>query len=731
MLTEDELQKNVAVRSESAAEGLAVLQNLARSAGVAFDPSRAERALRQAELDVPPTAGRAARVRLSRAAEALDMQLLIRHMSSREAIAAVAAGTPLATFAVTPNGQARWLLLAAASWGKVRLAKVRGDEPDKYLTVEELCQRLGATDPDAILEWLVAQPATPITTPSEEDDHHGQDHHEHAGHHGVSPMVRLLGLLRSESRDLTAVIIYSIAIGVLSLAVPLTAMAVVNTVALGTLVQQLFVLCMVLLVCLSLAAFLRAVQTVVVEFMQRRVFTSVVSDLAYRLPRVELKAFDRQHGPELVNRFFSVLTVQKAASTLLLDGVAVVLQTCIGLVLLAAYHQLLLGFDLILVVCLAFIVFVLGRNGVRTSIQESRVKYRVAGWLEELALNPSAFKLGGGPRFALERADSLTREYLLARQNHFGIILRQLVFALLLQAVASTVLLGLGGYLVIQGQLTLGQLVAAEIVVSLVVASFAKLGKQLETYYGLMAAMDKLGQLMDLPLERNEGVEHHPRGAGASVLVRDLTFGYDESRPVLEGFNLELHAGDRVALLGPNGAGKTTLLELLFGMRQPERGRIEIDGMDLRDLRLESLREHIAIVRGLEVFDGTIIDNVRMGRDELSVADVRRALESVGLLEDLLDLPDGLRTRLSVGGRPLSLGQAERLMLARAIVGNPRLLVLDEVLDDMDRSVRAEVLPAILGPNARWTLLVITHSQEVAALCGRQVRLERRREHKA
>jgi ABC-type bacteriocin/lantibiotic exporter with double-glycine peptidase domain len=350
----------------------------------------------------------------------------------------------------------------------------------------------------------------------------------------------------------------------------------------------------------------------------------------------------------------------------------------------------------------------------------------VAGWVEEMARHPVAFKLNGGPNFARERADLLARQYLLARQSHFRIVLRQFAFALSLQAVASTALLGLGGYLVIQGQLTLGQLVAAEIVVALVVASFTKLGKQLESYYDLLAGMDKLGHLTDLPLEREGGVTHRARSKGAAIRIHNVGFTYVAGhRTVLDGFHLTLAPGERLALLGPNGAGKSTLVDLLFGIRQPTHGHIEIDGMDLRDLRLESLREHIAVVKGIEIFQGSVLDNVRMGRENLSVADVRRALEAVGLLDDVLDFPDGLHTQLGTGGAPLSLGQAERLMLARAIAGAPRLLVLDEVLDDMDQEVRHEVLPAVLGPEARWTLLVVTHSQDVAGLCGRQVRLGR------
>lgn len=698
---------------------LAVLKRLILSAGLPWEALRAERAVRQAARDIPPTHPRAARQRVRRAAEGLGLQILCRHLSINEALALVDRETPLAVFSVTPGGIARWFMLLEGGRRKGRLARLMEEDEEQWLDSATLAQRLGATDADAVLEWLIAQPASLL-------EQQPLSHESSEEHAGPSPFSRLWSLLRLERRDLTMVVIFAVGVGLLSLAVPITAMAVVNTTALATLPQQLFILCLVLLGSLALASIIRAIQATVVEYMQQRLFVRVVSDLAQRLPRMDLKSFDRQHGPELVNRFFDVLTVQKAAASLLLDGVTVILQTCIGLALLAFYHQFLLGFDLFLIAGLLLIVFVLGRGAVGSAIRESRAKYAVAGWIEEMARHPIAFKVSGGPHYALERADLLARQYLLARQHHFGIVLRQYAFALGLQTLASTALLGLGGYLVIRGQLTLGQLVAAEIVVTLVVASFTKLGKQLESYYDLLAAVDKLGHLMDLPLERQAGEAYRAHSKGAAVDIRNLSFVYDEGlRTVLNHFNLRLEPGERVALVGPNGAGKSTLIDLLFGLRPPTSGYIEFDGIDLRDLRLESLREHVAVVKGIEIFEGSILDNVGMGREELSIADVRRALQRAGLLEELLDLPEGLHTRLETGGTPLSLGQAQRLMLARAIAGEPRLLVLDELLDNMDHDSRTQVVPAVLGSDALWTLLVVTHSTEVAQLCGRQVRLER------
>lgn len=539
-------------------------------------------------------------------------------------------------------------------------------------------------------------------------------------HSHMPPLRRLIGLLASERRDLVVIVLYAVTIGVLSLAIPFTAMIVVNTTAMGTLVQQLIVVCLVLFVCLFAAALLRTLQLVVVEFIQRRIFVRMVADLSHRLPHVDVKAFDLRQGPELVNRFFDVMTMQKAAASLLLEGLSVVLQVLIGLILLGFYHQILLGFDLFLIASLAFIVFVLGRRGPQTAIHESLAKYQVAGWMEELARYPEAFKMSGGPRFARERADALTAGYLAARKRHFRVVWTQFSSSLLLQAIASTALLAIGGWLVIQEKLSLGQLVAAEIVVTLVVSSFTKLSKQLEIYYDLLAATDKLGHLLDLPLERAEGAVHPGGAGGADLRVHAVSFAYDrEHGNVLNDFSMHIRPGERVALMGSQGAGKSTLLDLLYGLRSPDRGYIELDGLDLRDVQLKSLREQVTMVKGIETFDGTLLDNVRMGREGHGLAAVRDALAAVRLLDDVVEFPDGLNTVIVDVGSPLSVGQAQRLMLARAILGKPRLLIVDETLDGMPPGMREEVFAALR--NCRCTLIVVTHKEAVAHLCDRTV----------
>jgi ABC-type bacteriocin/lantibiotic exporter with double-glycine peptidase domain len=518
--------------------------------------------------------------------------------------------------------------------------------------------------------------------------------------------------------------IYGAAVGLLSLVVPIAAQSLVNTVAFTSILQPILILSVVVLLMLGVASVLRIIQTAVVETIQQRIFARIALDLAYRLPRVRYDVFDQNRGTELVNRFFEVLTVQKSAALMLLDGIAVVLQAAIGLILLAFYHPILLAFDVLLVFCIGLVVILPAAGAIHTSIQESKAKYKVAAWLEEIARNSLAFRLSSGPGHALARADQVTQDYLLARKSHFRALIRQISGTLLVQTVMSALLLGMGSVLVIKKQLTLGQLVAAELVVTMVVGGFAKFGKYLESFYDLMASVDKLGHVFDLPLERDTGekIETVPRPF--SLRLQNVSFRYGSaSASAVDSLSLEIQAGEKVGIDGINGSGKSTVLDLVVGLRQPVSGVVQLNGSDLRDLELAEFRKDVAFVRKNEIFDGTVLENIRMGREAISLEQVRAVLSRLALLDDLLELPEGLQTELSGSQTPLSAGQTQRLILARALVGKPRLLILDEALENIDPDSKKLILQVLTEAQAPWTLLMATHDAHELSHCERVVYL--------
>ena len=314
-----------------------------------------------------------------------------------------------------------------------------------------------------------------------------------------------------------------------------------------------------------------------------------------------------------------------------------------------------------------------------------------------------------------------------ARRRHYGFVFRQLIGAVTLYALAGTALLTLGGFLVIRGQLTLGQLVAAELIVSAALVSFVKFGKQLESFYDLLAGVDKLGILFDLPLDEDLGEPHPARSAGAVLETRGASYRYAGHANGLPAFDMRVAAGERVAVIGARGAGKSTLAELCCGLRTPDSGVVMLDGVDIREIADDSVRLQMNLVKGFEIVDGSVLDNVRLGRTDISTEDIRDALRRLGILDDLLALPEGLRTQISSVGAPLSRVTALLLMLARSTVGQPRAIVVDGVLDELHGASLRTALAALTDPAAPWTLLVLTSREDIGATMDRTVNLTQRK----
>lgn len=389
--------------------------------------------------------------------------------------------------------------------------------------------------------------------------------------------------------------------------------------------------------------------------------------------------------------------MQKGAATLLVEGIAIALQTIVGLLLLSVYHPLLLAFGVILTSSIAFIALVLGKSATSTAVKESKAKYAVAAWLQEIVRHRTTFGSEDGAASAISHVEDLTRDWLGARREHYRVVFRQIMGALALEAVASAALLGVGGALVIARQLTLGQLVAAELIVAAVVAGVAKVGKYFESVYDLLASVDKIGKLVDLPLERTGA--SLPGNGPASLVLGDLS--------VARGGRLGVYAEDARRTSG--------LIDVLAGDADPGDTRFEVDGSDARDLSPAAIRSTMHVVRGPEIFTGTIEENLTLGRPVSPVA-LREGLERVGVWGAVSALPQRTRTPLSTHAPGLTRDEALRLTLARALVAEPRILVIDRAFDAVPARSRAELVEALAaGP---WTLVLVSANEATASSFG-------------
>ncbi|MEM7230951.1 MAG: ATP-binding cassette domain-containing protein, partial [Planctomycetota bacterium] len=539
-----------------------------------------------------------------------------------------------------------------------------------------------------------------------------------------SPTRRLLTLIQPDRSDLWSVVIFAVLVGGLMLATPVAVQTLVNFVAFGASIPPLFVLSGLLLLGLGAAAFVSALQAWIVENLQRRIFVRVVADLTRRLPRVSRSVSDEHYAPELVNRFFDVMTVQKVSATLLLEGLSTVLGIVVGLVVLAFYHPFLLAFDLVLLILVSIVIFGPVRRGVTTAIRESKSKYAVVSWLEELARNPIAYRSGGIRPFIDQRSECLAQDYVTSRHSHFRVVFGQMVAALILQVAASTVLLLIGGLLVVRGELTLGQLVASELIVTVVVQSVAKMGKHIESYYDLTAAVDKLGQLIDLDTEESKGALVPGDSTPASLEVRDVALTNIGDQSLGSSVRAKVNPGESLAVVGEAGSGRSLLLEALYGLRSPMQGTLLIDDIDYRDVDIDALRHVVSLASFVEIIEGTVLENVTLGRAGISTAEVTDVLHSLGLLEEIRELPEGLGTRVSPSGAPLTDSQRRRLVLARTILSRPRLLLVDGLLDGLHGADREHAVNTVFRETRDWSLVIVTDREDISARCDRSIELQ-------
>lgn len=658
---------------------------------------------------------------LTAAAAGAGMQVSPTRLPLSEAVWQAHADTPVVIWSSVEN---RWLVITHAGWLSLRMAE--GEHPDHRVTLsrQALARLVGVESVHTVVEAGIVHLARAAQDLSAAPAQH--DDHAH-GHGGLSPARRFISMLLAEKQEVRALLLFSVISAFLYLAVPLAVDAIVSNLAFGgqsrPYLQAIVVVSLALFGCLGLQAIITGFQFYVSDMIQRRIFVRAASDLAYRLPRVKAQVHDEVYAPEMVNRFLDVVTAQKSTALLLLDGVNLVFGLLIGMLLLSLYHPLLLLFAAVLLILIILSLWLLGRGAVDTSIHESRMKYDLVNWFEEVARFPCLFKGPGGSRMAHERANELSTGYVMARSRHFRVLMRQIASLLTLQVVASAALLVIGGYLVISQQITLGQLVASEIVMSGIVASLAKLGKQLEAWYDAMAAMDKLGHIFDLETERQGGEKTAPSTHGVEVISSQMSFSHLPGVPLFNGLGFSIAPGTSAAIVGPHGAGASSLLDILFGLRQPTAGFLTIDGVDLRTWDLEALRQSTQLLRRDEIMDGTVIENLRLGRSDIGMDEIRAALQKVGLLQELLARPEGLNLHLKIAGAPLSGNQRMRLLLARALAQRPRLLLIDELLDNMDAASFALLSETILGKSQPWTVIVATRDSQVSSRCSQVITL--------
>ena len=539
----------------------------------------------------------------------------------------------------------------------------------------------------------------------------------------LTPIQRVSQLVSFEKQDILLLIYLTMGYGLLGIATPVAVQTMVNIVTMGGVLQPLYVVGFILFCLLGLAGAIYAIESFLVELIQRRIFVRSSLLIAQNTQQIHISVYDKNNPVELVNRYFDIQTVQKSVATLLTIGLTALLQGLIGSVVLLFYSLYFGILVVIMLVVLWAIIFWLGKQAEQTAIQESKTKYTMAAWLENIARNKWLSKFYGARQRTLKNTEHLAQYYLNARMSHFKVLMTQLIGAVSMYAIIGTGMLVLGGTLVIQGQINLGQFVAAELIIFGVLSAFVRFVTKLEYFYDLLAAVDKLGVLETLPVEVSG--EHRSDDDGYHALeVVDLSYHHQHQTALVKHLSFKLQRGQGLAILGALGTGKSTLLELITGLRQPAQGHLSYNGIDVRQLDLDHLRDRIGVASKVEWQQGTILENLRLTRTDIDIDGIIEVLQVLGLWEDISKLEHGIDTELTDYGAPMSYIQLQRLMLARAIIGAPDLLIIDGLLDGLGQHELDQVLSMLQRYEAKWMLIVTTRFKHIAQQFQQVITLE-------
>lgn len=537
------------------------------------------------------------------------------------------------------------------------------------------------------------------------------------------PLKRFLRMLAPDTKDIGFIYLYAIFAGLLNLTLPLGIQAIINQISSGEQVTTWFVLIGFILFGITLAGGMQIMQMSIIEFLQQKVFVRAAFQFSQKIPRLKYEALSAFYPPELINRFFDVLTVQKGLSKILMDFSTSTLQILFGLILLSLYHPFFIAFGVFLLLILMLLIRYTAVPGLATSLVESKYKYAVVYWLEEVARNLVSFKLGGFPNLVYEKVDVLVAGYLKARKSHFRILIFQFSSIVAFKVLVTAGLLIMGSVLVFQREINVGQFVAAEIVIILLLVAVEKLILTLETVYDVLTAVEKIGNVTDLEEETDKGVGFKLIDQKTGISIKAEKLGYifnDPKKPILKDLDFTIAAGERICITGSNGSGRSTLINILSGLFTGFSGNLLYNGLPAANINMDSLRSHIGDNLVTEnIFSGTLEENITMGKPYISYRSIVEVAEIIDLMDFVKTLPEGFNTQLIADDRRISSSTVKKIILARSIVCQPRLLVIDDFLINAHPAKTPEIAKYIMDRDKPYTLITVSNNKKVAELCDR------------
>lgn len=529
-------------------------------------------------------------------------------------------------------------------------------------------------------------------------------------------------ILRLDKKDISAIYAFAIIGGVVQLSLPLGIQTIISFVMAGSISTSIIILILLIVFGTFLNGLLQVRQLEIIEKLKQKLFLRYGLEFSDRLPKLNNEKLDNYYLPELVNRFFDTISLQKGLEKLLLDLPAAVIQILLGLMLLSFYHPVFIGFGIMLLFILILILSLTSPKGFALAMQSSDYKYQVAAWLQETARVVKSFKYSKSD-LHVTKTDKLISNHLDARTSYFKILLLQFWSLISFKIIVTAAMLIVGTVLLVNQQINVGQFIAADIVIIAIIGSVEKLIISLDSVYDALVSIEKLGKITEAETETGGSflLENMPQGV--SVEFINTGFGYPYGGKILKNVNLNINPGAMVHIAGVSGSGKSTLLRLLTGAYKNYEGVILINGQSIDNYNLQSLRQSTGVLlNNQDIFQGTLWENITMGNAHITLKDVNDLVEKLGLKSFVQSDKLGYDNMLDPVGKRLPKQTKQKILLIRALLGNNRLLLLEEPFEYLDEAT-GRALINWLKDLQNTTVLIASDDASLSKECDMTVHL--------
>ena len=538
--------------------------------------------------------------------------------------------------------------------------------------------------------------------------------------------TRVWNLLRPDKTEIRNSYVFAVFSGVLSLGLPLGIQMIINFIQLGQLSASWFLLVGLVVTAIGLSGLMNILQLKITENLQQRIFTRSAIEFAYRLPKFKVEKLRQFYNPELSSRFFDTLTIQKAISKLLIDFMAASLQIIFGLGLLAFYHSFFIFFGFTLLVLLFILIRFTSKAGYETSLKESSYKYKIANWLSEINSARTSFKTNQSDE-QLSKTDAIVNDYLDARKKHFKVLVQQYQYLVIFKILIALCLLIVGGILVVNQQMNIGQFVAAEIIIVLVLSSVEKIILNLDLVYDVLTAIEKIGQVTDIPLESDSSLNELPHSnTGVKLTMKELNFNTDEFlHPLLKNVSLEILQNEKVSIISDSSSSSNALFLLILGVYEEFSGTVLIDNIPIENMNKESMRNTIGTLLAQDkILHATWTENIVFGKNDLSFTKVIDLVDQLGMKEFVESLVNKYDYLINPDSYLIPTEIQKKILIARAIIRTPRLLMLEDPTGGLNEKDQKRVMDTIFS-NQNCSIIFATNDSNIHAQSDKIIEIQK------